>query len=194
MLCKSKCWEYCYTPLQTRLNIISKHLIFSERKLLPEPDVKIASRSVFFDETGKRVRTNPSKENTEYVENILNDIKWLGFQWGHIYYASDYFQKLWDFAIWMIKQGNAYVDEQTAEQIAEQKGTPTTPGVASPYRDRPVEENLRLFQQMNTPEAVEGSMVLRAKLEMANPNMHFRNRAFINKKLQNLRPWCTIIP
>lgn len=119
--------------------------------------------------------TNPSKENTEYMENILNDIKWLGFHWGHIYYASDYFQKLWDFAIWMIKQGHAYVDEQTAEQIAGQKGTPTTPGVASPYRDRPVEENLRLFQQMNTPEAVEGSMVLRAKLDMANPNMHFRD-------------------
>lgn len=119
--------------------------------------------------------TNPSKENTEYVENILNDIKWLGFHWGHIYYASDYFQKLWDFAIWMIKQGHAYIDEQIAEQIAGQKGTPTTPGVASPYRDRPVEENLRLFQQMNTPEAVEGSMVLRAKLDMANPNMHFRD-------------------
>ncbi len=119
--------------------------------------------------------TNPSKENTEYVENILNDIEWLGFKWGNIYYASDYFQQLWDFAIWMIKQGRAYVDEQTAEQIAEQKGTPTTPGVASPYRDRPVEENLRLFQQMNTPEAVEGSMVLRAKLDMGNPNMHFRD-------------------
>lgn len=119
--------------------------------------------------------TNPSKENNEYVENILNDIKWLGFKWGHIYYASDYFQKLWDFAIWMIKNGHAYVDEQTAEQIAEQKGTPTEPGTASPYRDRPVEENLRLFQQMNTPEAVEGSMVLRAKLDMANPNMHFRD-------------------
>lgn len=119
--------------------------------------------------------TNPSKENTEYVENILNDIEWLGFKWGNIYYASDYFQQLWDFAIWMIKQGRAYVDEQTAEQIAEQKGTPTTPGVASPYRDRPIEENLRLFQQMNTPEAVEGSMVLRAKLDMANPNMHFRD-------------------
>lgn len=119
--------------------------------------------------------TNPSKENNEYVENILNDIKWLGFKWGHIYYASDYFQKLWDFAIWMIKNGHAYVDEQTAEQIAEQKGTPTEPGTASPYRDRPVEESLRLFQQMNTPEAVEGSMVLRAKLDMANPNMHFRD-------------------
>lgn len=119
--------------------------------------------------------TNPSKENTEYVENILNDIKWLGFKWGHIYYASDYFQQLWDFAVWMIKQGRAYVDEQTSEQIAEQKGTPTTPGVASPYRDRPIEESLSLFQKMNTPEAIEGSMVLRAKLDMANPNMHFRD-------------------
>ena len=119
--------------------------------------------------------TNPSKENTEYVENILNDIKWLGFHWGHIYYASDYFDKLWDFAIWMIKNGHAYVDEQTSEQIAEQKGTPTEPGTASPYRDRPIEESLRLFEHMNTPEAVEGSMVLRAKLDMANPNMHFRD-------------------
>lgn len=119
--------------------------------------------------------TNPSKENNEYVENILNDIKWLGFKWGNIYYASDYFEKLWDFAIWMIEQGHAYVDEQTSEQIAGQKGTPTTPGTPSPYRDRPVEENLRLFRQMNTPEAVEGSMVLRAKLDMANPNMHFRD-------------------
>lgn len=119
--------------------------------------------------------TNPSKENTEYVENILNDIRWLGFTWGHIYYASDYFQKLWGFALWMIRQGYAYIDEQTAEQIAEQKGTPTTAGTASPYRDRPIEENLKLFEKMNTPEAVEGSMVLRAKLDMANPNMHFRD-------------------
>lgn len=119
--------------------------------------------------------TNPSKENNEYVENILNDIHWLGFQWGNVYYASDYFEKLWDFAVWMIKNGHAYVDEQTAEQIAEQKGTPTTPGVASPYRDRPVEESLELFNKMNTPEAVEGSMVLRAKLDMANANMHFRD-------------------
>ena len=119
--------------------------------------------------------TNPSKENNEYVENILNDIHWLGFEWGDIYYASDYFQKLWDFAVWLIKNGHAYVDEQTAEQIAEQKGTPTTAGTASPYRDRPIEESLQLFEQMNTPEAVEGSMVLRAKLDMANPNMHFRD-------------------
>ncbi|MBR4388680.1 MAG: glutamine--tRNA ligase/YqeY domain fusion protein [Prevotella sp.] len=119
--------------------------------------------------------TNPSKENNEYVENILNDISWLGFHWGNVYYASDYFQQLWDFAVWLIKKGLAYIDEQTSEEIAKQKGTPTTPGVASPYRDRPVEENLRLFASMNTPEAVEGSMVLRAKLDMANPNMHFRD-------------------
>ena len=119
--------------------------------------------------------TNPSKEDTEYVDSILHDIQWLGFKWGNVYYASDYFQQLWDFAIWMIKNGLAYIDEQTSEQIAQQKGTPTSPGVASPYRDRPVEESLKLFEQMNTAEAVEGSMVLRAKLDMANPNMHFRD-------------------
>ena len=119
--------------------------------------------------------TNPTKENNEYVENILNDITWLGFKWGKIFYASDYFEKLWEFAVWMIKNGHAYIDEQTSEQIAEQKGTPTTPGKPSPYRDRPVEENLALFEKMNTPEAEEGSMVLRARLDMANPNMHFRD-------------------
>ena len=119
--------------------------------------------------------TNPSKEDTEYVDSILNDIKWLGFKWGNVYYASDYFQQLWDFAVWLIKKGMAYIDEQTSEQIAAQKGTPTTPGTPSPYRDRPVEENLRLFAKMNTAETAEGSMVLRAKLDMANPNMHFRD-------------------
>ena len=119
--------------------------------------------------------TNPSKEDTEYVDSILEDIKWLGFHWANVYYASDYFQQLWDFAEWMIKQGKAYVDEQTSEQIAAQKGTPTQPGTPSPYRDRPVEESLELFHKMNTPDAEEGSMVLRAKLDMANPNMHFRD-------------------
>ena len=119
--------------------------------------------------------TNPSKEKDEYVENILNDIQWLGFKWGNIYYASEYFQKLWNFAVWMIRRGDAYIDEQTSEQIAEQKGTPTVPGTASPYRDRPVEENLALFEKMNQPETPEGAMVLRAKLDMANPNMHFRD-------------------
>ena len=119
--------------------------------------------------------TNPSKENNEYVDNILNDIKWLGFRWENIYYASDYFEKLWQFAEWLINKGLAYIDEQTAEDIAKQKGTPTTPGVNSPYRDRPAEESLALFKQMNTLEAVEGSMVLRAKLDMSHANMHFRD-------------------
>ncbi len=119
--------------------------------------------------------TNPSKENNEYVDNILNDIKWLGFKWKNIYYASDYFDKLWQFAEWLINKGLAYIDEQTAEDIAKQKGTPTTPGVNSPYRDRPIEESLALFKQMNTLEAVEGSMVLRAKLDMSHTNMHFRD-------------------
>ncbi len=119
--------------------------------------------------------TNPAKEDTEYVETIERDIAWLGFKWGQIYYASDYFQQLYDLAIMFIKQGKAYVDEQTAEQIAEQKGTPTEPGVASPYRDRPIEENLRLFEAMQRGEIEEGKMVLRAKIDMANPNMHFRD-------------------
>ena len=119
--------------------------------------------------------TNPSNEDTEYVDSILNDIKWLGFHWENVYYASDYFQQLWDFAVWMIKEGKAYIDEQSSEMIAEQKGTPTQPGTPSPYRDRPIEENLELFNKMNTPDVEEGSMVLRAKLDMANPNMHFRD-------------------
>ena len=87
--------------------------------------------------------TNPSKENNEYVENILNDISWLGFKWGNIYYASDYFERLWDFAIWLIKKGLAYVDEQSSEEIAAQKGTPTEPGILSPYRDRPIQRQRR---------------------------------------------------
>ena len=119
--------------------------------------------------------TNPQKEDTEYVDSIMEDIKWLGFKWGNVFYASDYFQQLWDFAVRLIKEGKAYVDEQTSEQIAAQKGTPTQPGVASPYRDRPVEENLALFEKMNSGELPEGSMVLRAKIDMANPNMHFRD-------------------
>ena len=119
--------------------------------------------------------TNPIKEDVEYVDSIQQDIQWLGFQWGHIYYASDYFEKLYDLAIRFIKEGKAYVDEQTAEQIAEQKGTPTQPGVPSPYRDRPIEENLRLFQAMQNGEIEDGRMILRAKIDMANPNMHFRD-------------------
>lgn len=119
--------------------------------------------------------TNPTKEDTEYIESIENDIKWLGYQWDNVFYASDYFQELWDFAVWLIKQGRAYVDEQSAEVIAQQKGTPTQPGTNSPFRDRPVEESLRLFEYMNSGEAQPGSMVLRAKIDMAHPNMHFRD-------------------
>ena len=119
--------------------------------------------------------TNPQKEDTEYVEAIKQDIEWLGFKWGNIYHASDYFQKLWDFAVRLIKEGKAYVDEQTSEQIAAQKGTPTQPGVESPYRNRPIEECLQLFEKMNSGEIPEGAMVLRAKIDMANSNMHFRD-------------------
>ena len=119
--------------------------------------------------------TNPSREDVEYVDSIKEDIQWLGFHWNHIYYASDYFQQLWDFAIQLIKEGKAYVDEQSAEVIAQQKGTPTQPGTESPYRNRPVEENLDLFRRMNEGEFEEGSMTLRAKIDMANSNMHFRD-------------------
>ena len=119
--------------------------------------------------------TNPSREDTEYVDAIKEDIQWLGFQWGNIYYASDYFQQLWDFAVRLIKTGHAYIDEQSGEVIAQQKGTPTIPGTDSPYRNRPVEESLDLFERMNKGEFEEGSMVLRAKIDMANPNMHFRD-------------------
>lgn len=119
--------------------------------------------------------TNPQKEDTEYVEAIKQDIEWLGFKWGNIYHASDYFQKLWDFAVRLIKEGKAYVDEQTSKQIAAQKGTPTQPGVESPYRNRPIEESLQLFEKMNSGEIPEGAMVLRAKIDMANSNMHFRD-------------------
>ena len=119
--------------------------------------------------------TNPQKEDTEYVEAIKEDIQWLGFKWGNIYHASDYFQQLWDFAVRLIKEGKAYVDEQTSEEIAAQKGTPTQAGTDSPYRNRPIEENLRLFEEMNSGKVAEGAMVLRAKIDMANPNMHFRD-------------------
>ena len=120
--------------------------------------------------------TNPTKEDIEYVDSIREDIHWLGFDWGdREYYASDYFPQLYDLAIRMIKEGKAYVDHQTSEEIARQKGTPTQPGVNSPYRDRPIEENLDLFQRMNAGEFEEGTYVLRAKIDMASPNMHFRD-------------------
>ena len=120
--------------------------------------------------------TNPVKEDVEYVDSIKEDIHWLGFDWGdRLYYASDYFPKLWDLAIRMIKEGKAYVDEQSSEEIARQKGTPTQPGIESPYRNRSVEENLDLFERMNKGEFEEGRFVLRTKIDMASPNMHFRD-------------------
>lgn len=119
--------------------------------------------------------TNPVKEDVEYVDSIMEDIRWLGFEWENIYYASDYFQKLWDFAVQLIKEDKAYIDEQTAEEIAKQKGTPTVPGVESPFRNRPIEESLSLFEQMNTGEIEEGKLVLRAKIDMTSSNMHMRD-------------------
>ncbi|MDR3267148.1 MAG: glutamine--tRNA ligase, partial [Tannerella sp.] len=119
--------------------------------------------------------TNPSREDVEYVDAIQEDIQWLGFQWANVYYASDYFRQLFDFAVSLIKRGHAYVDEQSSELIAQQKGTPTQPGTESPYRNRPVEESLTLFSRMNSGEVDEGSMTLRAKIDMASANMHFRD-------------------
>lgn len=119
--------------------------------------------------------TNPLKEDVEYVDSIMEDIKWLGFHWENVYYASDYFGQLWDFAVQLIKDGKAYVDEQSAELIAKQKGSPTVPGTHSPYRDRPVQESLDLFEKMNSGEVPEEKMVLRAKIDMASSNMHFRD-------------------
>lgn len=119
--------------------------------------------------------TNPVKEDVEYVDSIMEDIQWLGFQWKNVFYASDYFQQLWDFAVQLIREGKAYIDEQSAEEIARQKGTPTVPGTPSPYRERPVQESLDLFQKMNSGDVPEGKMVLRAKIDMASSNMHFRD-------------------
>ena len=133
--------------------------------------------------------TNPQKEDIEYVKAIEKDIEWLGFKWGKVLYASDYFQQLWDFAVELIKRGKAYVDEQTAEQIAQQKGTPTTPGQESPYRNRPVEESLALFNEMNSGRVEPGKMVLRAKIDMASDNMHFRDP--IIYRTLNLPHWRT---
>ncbi len=119
--------------------------------------------------------TNPIKEETVYVESIKSDVKWLGFEWAEECYASDYFQKLYDWAVELIKVGDAYVDSQSSEDIATQKGTPTQPGTASPYRQRSVEENLELFEAMKNGETGEKAHVLRAKIDMASPNMIMRD-------------------
>jgi glutaminyl-tRNA synthetase len=119
--------------------------------------------------------TNPEKEEQEYVDAIKKDIEWLGFKWADVLFSSDYFQQLYDWAVVMIKQGNAYVDDQTSQQIAEQKGTPTQEGTNSPFRDRSVDENLALFEKMKNGEFEEGTHVLRAKIDMSSPNMLMRD-------------------
>ncbi|WP_289030774.1 glutamine--tRNA ligase/YqeY domain fusion protein [uncultured Algoriphagus sp.] len=119
--------------------------------------------------------TNPAKEEQEYVDAIKRDIAWLGFQWAKECYSSDYFQQLYDWATQLIKEGMAYVDQQTSEEIAAQKGTPTTAGTDSPFRNRPIEESLDLFERMKNGEFAAGSYLLRAKIDMSSPNMHMRD-------------------
>jgi glutaminyl-tRNA synthetase len=119
--------------------------------------------------------TNPVTEDTEYVESIKNDVQWLGFQWKHEFYASDYFGQLYGFAVKLIEKGLAYVDDSTSEEIAAQKGTPTQPGTDSPYRNRSMEENLRLFAEMKAGKYKDGAKVLRARIDMAHTNMHMRD-------------------
>src|SRR5690349_19666134 len=115
--------------------------------------------------------TNPSKEETEYVDSIMADVKWLGFQWDGLFYASDYFDQLYEWAVQLIKAGKAYVDDLSADEIRQYRGTLTEPGKNSPYRDRTVEENIDLFARMKAGEFPDGSRVLRAKIDMASPNL-----------------------
>jgi glutaminyl-tRNA synthetase len=119
--------------------------------------------------------TNPEKEDTEYVESIKQDVEWLGFHWDGLYYASDYFDQLYEWAIKLIKAGKAYVDDLSADEIRKHRGTLTEPGKNSPYRDRPVEESLNLFERMRAGEFPDGSRVLRAKIDMASPNFNMRD-------------------
>jgi glutaminyl-tRNA synthetase len=119
--------------------------------------------------------TNPEKEETEYVESIQADVKWLGFHWDGLFYASDYFDQLYEWAVRLIKDGKAYVDDLTADEIRKHRGTLTEPGKDSPYRNRSLEENLDLFERMRAGEFPDGSRVLRAKIDMASPNLNLRD-------------------
>src|SRR5205814_10105200 len=119
--------------------------------------------------------TNPTKEETEYVDSIKEDVQWLGFSWANELYASDYFDQLYEFAVKLINKGLAYVDDSSAEEIAALKGTPTQPGTDSPFRNRSIEENLQLFSAMKAGEYKDGEKVLRAKVDMAAANMHMRD-------------------
>ncbi len=126
--------------------------------------------------------TNPEKEREDYVDGIKEDIKWLGYEWGETLYTSGYFGQLYSWAVELIKNGKAYVDDQSAEELSANRGTPSTPSVASPFRDRTVEENLRLFEEMKDGKHAEGSMVLRAKVDLASPNMLMRDPALFRIK------------
>ena len=120
--------------------------------------------------------TNPTKEDTEYVDSIMEDVRWLGFDWGeHLYFASDYFDQLYEWAIHLIKEGKAYVDEQTAEEIRAGRGNLQEPGTCSPFRDRPAEESLEIFEQMKAGKFANGERVLRAKIDMAHANLNMRD-------------------
>lgn len=120
--------------------------------------------------------TNPTKEEEEYVNSIMEDIRWLGFDWeDRLFYASDYFDRIYEWAVKLIKDGNAYVDDQPSELISEQRGVPTRPGIESPFRNRTIEENMELFEKMKNGEFPDGSRVLRGKIDMASPNMHMRD-------------------
>ncbi len=139
--------------------------------------------------------TNPEKEDVEYVDSIMEDISWLGFEWdGEPKYASDYFQQLYDWAVLLIKNGKAYIDEQPQELISEQRGVPTRPGTESPFRNRPVEESLDLFNRMKNGEFETGAMILRSKIDMSSPNMHMRDpimyRILHQKHHRTGRDWC----
>ena len=119
--------------------------------------------------------TNPSKEEQEYVDSIQEDIRWLGFDWGdHLYFASDYFEQLYEWAAHLIRESKAYVDDQTAEEIRQTRGTLTEPGSDSPFRDRSIEENLSIFEKMRAGEFADGERVLRARIDMAHPNLNNR--------------------
>ncbi len=119
--------------------------------------------------------TNPEKEETEYVDSIMEDVKWLGFQWDELHYASDYFDQLYEWAVQLIKAGKAYVDDLSADEIRKYRGTLTEPGKDSPFRNRSVEENLNLFERMRAGEFPDGTRVLRAKIDMASPNFNLRD-------------------
>ena len=138
--------------------------------------------------------TNPVTEDTEYVDSIKQDVRWLGFDWEEEHYASDYFNQLYAFAVDLIKKGLAYVDDLSAEQIAATKGTPTEPGKASPHRERTIEENLQLFEEMKNGKYQDGEKVLRAKIDLASPNMHMRDPIMYRiKKTSHHRTgdtWC----